>query len=261
VYKTISYKQIQGYAIVTLNRPDQLNSFNQVMHDELKDVFDKRLRENEIRCLLLTGNGRAFSAGQDLNERKFESDNPPDLGSSLENNYNPLVQHITSLECPVVCAVNGIAAGAGIGIALACDIVLAARSAEFIFSFSNVGLGMDCGSSWSLPRLTGLPRAMAAAMLGEKISAQKAEEWGMIWKCVDDDTLIEDAHEIADKLSKKPTKALAMIKEELRSSFSNTLEQQLKLEAECQHEAGLSNDYYEGISAFFEKRDPNFKGK
>ena len=261
MYKTISYKQNQGYATLTLNRPEQLNCFNQAMHDELKDVFDNRIREEETRCLLLTGSGRAFSAGQDLNERKFEPDTPPDLGSSLENNYNPLVQHITLLECPVVCAVNGIAAGAGIGVVLACDIVMAARSAEFIFSFSNVGLGMDCGSSWSLPRLTGLPRAMAVAMLGERVSAQKAEEWGMIWKCVDDETLIEDSHELADKLSKKPTMALAMIKKELRSSFSNTLEQQLKLEAECQLKAGLSDDYYEGIRAFFEKRNPEFKGK
>ncbi|NNE37894.1 MAG: 2-(1,2-epoxy-1,2-dihydrophenyl)acetyl-CoA isomerase [Gammaproteobacteria bacterium] len=261
MYQTIQYDQKQGYAVLTLDRPDQLNSFNQAMHDEVMDVFKNQLPGSGVRSLLITGSGRAFCSGQDLNERKFEADNPPDLRISLENNYNPLVRQITSLEYPVICAVNGIAAGAGVGIALACDIVLAARSAEFILSFSRVGLGMDCASSWSLPRLVGLPRAMAAALFGDRISAERAEDWGMIWKCMDDEALLTEATKITESLSQKPTLALGIIKRELRSAFSNTLEEQLVLEAENQEIAGRSDDYYEGIQAFFEKRKPDFKGK
>ncbi len=261
MYQTIQFNLEQGYAILTLERPEQLNSFNQAMHDEVMDVFKNQLPGSGVRSLMITGSGRAFCSGQDLNERKFDPDNPPDLRASLENNYNPLVKQIVSLECPVVCAVNGIAARAGVGIALACDIVLAARSAEFILSFSRVGLGIDCASSWSLPRLIGLPRAMAAAMLGETISAQTAQEWGMIWKCVDDDKLLTEASKITKSLSQKPTLALGIIKQELRAASSNTLQEQLILEAENQKIAGRSEDYYEGVQAFFEKRKPEFKGK
>jgi 2-(1,2-epoxy-1,2-dihydrophenyl)acetyl-CoA isomerase len=231
------------------------------MHAEVREVLTKQLDPAKQRCLLLAGNGRAFCAGQDLNERKFEPDNPPDLGASLSENYNPLISILTSLEIPVVCAVNGIAAGAGVGIALACDIVLAGRSAEFIFSFSRVGLGMDSASSWSLPRLIGLPRARAVAMLGEKVTAEQAEEWGMIWKCYDDDRLREEAIQMAGYLANQPTRSLAIIKRELRESTANSLEQQLALEAELQQVAGRTEDYREGVKAFFEKRKPQFKGK
>ncbi len=261
MYQTIQYEQEQGFATLTLNRPEQLNSFNQAMHTEVMDVFKNQLPESGVRALLITGSGRAFCSGQDLNERKFDPENPPDLKASLENNYNPLVRQITSLECPVICAVNGIAAGAGVGIALACDIVIAARSAEFILSFSRVGLGMDCASSWSLPRLMGLPRAMAAALIGDRIAAEKAEQWGMIWKCTDDEVLLDEARKITESMSQKPTLALGIIKQELRSAFSNTLEEQLALEAQNQQIAGRSEDYYEGVQAFFEKRKPDFKGK
>ena len=260
-YNSINFHTDKNVAVLTLNRPDKLNCFNKEMHAEIRDVFSNRLSSGDQRCLLLTGNGRAFCAGQDLNDRKFDPDSPPDLGESLSNNYNPLVKNITSLELPVICAVNGIAAGAGVGMALACDIVMGARSAEFIFSFAKVGLGLDSASSWSLPRLIGLPRAKALTMLGEKISAEKAEQWGMIWKCIDDDKLIDEALLLAHHLGEQPTKGLAIIKQELNVSSSNTLDQQLQLEAKLQKIAGLTEDYREGVMSFFEKRKPKFKGK
>ena len=260
-YQTIEYRIEDDLAVVCLNRPDQLNCFNKEMHAELRDVLTNKIVKGTQRCLLISGNGRAFCAGQDLNERKFDPDNPPDLGESLNTNYNPLINTITSLEIPVICAVNGIAAGAGIGIALACDIVVAGRSAEFIFSFSKVGLGLDSASSWSLPRLVGLPRAKALTMLSERLTAERAEEWGMIWKCYDNDKLMEEALSIAHYLSEQPTRGLAFIKQELNVSMSNTLEQQLALEAKLQKLAGNTEDYREGVMAFFEKRKPEFKGK
>jgi 2-(1,2-epoxy-1,2-dihydrophenyl)acetyl-CoA isomerase len=260
-YRTIEFRTDKNIAVLYFNRPDQLNSFNNEMHAEIRDALTTKIDFGVHRCLLLSGKGRAFCAGQDLNERKFDADNPPDLGESLENNYNPLINIITSLELPVVCAVNGLAAGAGVGIALACDIVLASSTAEFIFSFAKVGLGLDSASSWSLPRLIGLPRARAMTMLGERLTAERAEEWGMIWKCYNDEKLMDEALSMAHYLSQQPTRGLAIIKQELKASTSNTLEQQLALEVKLQKIAGVTEDYREGVLAFFEKRKPVFKGK
>ncbi len=260
-FHTIDYRVVDDIGILQLNRPDSLNSFNREMHAEVREVFAQIRERGNLRCLVLTGAGRGFCAGQDLQDRKFDPDNPPDLGESLEQNYNPLIHNITSLPMPVICAVNGVAAGAGAGIALACDIVLAARSAVFIFSFAKVGLGMDCGSSWSLPRLVGLPRARALAMLGEKLSAEKAEQWGLIWKCVDDENLQQETLGLANHLARQPTAGLATIKKELLASAANTLEAQLDLEAELQRIAGRSEDYREGVMAFLQKRPPVFKGR
>jgi len=260
-YNTVEYTVDGGVAMLVLNRPDCLNSFNREMHAEVREVFGEIRQAGAVRCLVLTGKGRGFCAGQDLNERKFDPDQPPDLGESLRQNYNPLINNITSLEMPVICAVNGVAAGAGVGIALACDIVLAARSASFALSFAKVGLGMDSASSWSLPRLIGLPRARALAMLGEKLTAEVAEQWGLIWKCLDDVNLMEATLAMARYFSTQPTKGLAIIKKELLLSTSHSLDQQLALEAELQGIASRSEDYREGVMAFLEKRKPQFSGK
>ena len=260
-YESIEFSYTDGVAIIRLNRPERLNSFTQSMHLELRDVFETLRANKEVRCLLITGNGKGFCAGQDLNDRKFDPGTPPELGISCTENYNPLIDNITSLEIPVLCAVNGVAAGAGVGIALACDIVLAAKSAKFVLSFSKVGLGMDSGSSWSLPRLIGLPRARAAALLGETITAQVAEDWGMIWKCVEDDDLKDEALKLANHFSNQPTKGLAIIKKELLASTANSLQKQLSMEAEMQDIAGRTEDYREGVLSFLEKRKPEFKGK
>jgi len=258
-FNTVEFTTDGTVGILALNRPDSLNSFNREMHAEVREVFI-RIREREsLRCMVLTGTGRGFCAGQDLQDRKFDPDNPPDLGESLEQNYNPLIRNITSLPMPVICAVNGVAAGAGAGIALACDIVLAARSASFVFSFARVGLGMDSGSSWSLPRLIGLPRARALAMLAGKLPA--AEQWGLIWKCVDDEKLMEEVLDLARHLAGQPTAGLAIIKKELLASGTNSLERQLALEAELQQVAGRTEDYREGVMAFLEKRPPVYKGR
>lgn len=250
-----------GIAVITLNRPDKLNSFNEEMHEEIRDAFAAVRKNDSIRCLVIAGKGKGFCAGQDLNDRKFDPALPPDLGVSLLENYNPLISNITTLELPVICAVNGVAAGAGVGIALACDIVIAARSASFVFSFAKVGLGMDSASSWSLPRLIGLPRARALAMLGERLSAETAEEWGLIWKCVDDEQLMEEAMSMAKHFATQPTKGLAIIKKELLASTANSIGKQLEMEAELQRIAGRTEDYREGVLSFLEKRKPVFKGK
>jgi 2-(1,2-epoxy-1,2-dihydrophenyl)acetyl-CoA isomerase len=260
-YESIEFSNTDGVAIIRLNRPERLNSFTQGMHLELREVFETLRASKEVRCLLITGNGKGFCAGQDLNDRKFDPGTLPELGASLTDNYNPLIENISTLEIPVLCAVNGVAAGAGVGIALACDIVLAAKSAKFVLSFSRVGLGMDSGSSWSLPRLIGLPRARGVALLGETISAEAAEEWGMIWKSVEDENLEDEALKLASHFSRQPTKGLAIIKKELLASTANSLQEQLGMEAEMQEIAGRTEDYREGVLSFLEKRKPEFKGK
>jgi|TARA_R110002012_G_scaffold98260_1_gene235863 2-(1,2-epoxy-1,2-dihydrophenyl)acetyl-CoA isomerase len=260
-FKTIEYSVKNNVAILTLNRPDSLNSFTSEMHSEVKQALKITREDSDIRCLLLTGAGRGFCAGQDLNDRSVSAgDAAPDLGESVENNYNPLIRAITSLEKPVICAVNGVAAGAGASISLACDIVLAARSASFIQAFSKIGLVPDSGGTWNLPRALGLPRAKALALLGEKLSAEKAEQWGMIWQCIDDDDLMPKALKMAEHLATQPTKGLSRIKKLLNESFSNPLHLQLELEKDAMRELGKSNDYQEGVAAFIAKRPAKFQG-
>lgn len=259
---TIIFTIADGVATIILNRPDRLNSFNMVMHGALKDAL-KRVQDpaNGVRCLLLSGAGRGFCAGQDLSDRAVAPDSEiPDLGESIDVRYNPLIRTLRGLEMPVLCAVNGVAAGAGANLAFACDIVIAARSASFIQAFCKIGLVPDSGGTWTLPRLVGHARATALAMLGDKVPAEQAERWGMIWKCVDDDQLMAEAGALAAHLATQPTKGLALIKRALAASSTNTLDQQLDLERDLQRLAGRTADYREGVGAFMAKRSPNFQG-
>jgi 2-(1,2-epoxy-1,2-dihydrophenyl)acetyl-CoA isomerase len=250
-----------GVLRITLNRPDKLNSFNEPMHRELITAVRAAGADPKVRCLILTGAGRGFCAGQDLAARKTSDPHEKlDLGSSLENFYNPLVRALRGLPKPVICAVNGVAAGAGANVALACDIVVAARSARFIQAFSRIGLVPDAGGSWILPRLVGQARASALAMLAEPVSAEQAEQWGMIWRCVDDDSLEEQVWQMAEKLATQPTRAMALIKQAFLNSHANSLDQQLDLERDLQAMAGETNDFREGVSAFLERREPKFNG-
>lgn len=250
-----------GVATITLNRPESLNSFNEEMHGRLAEAV-RRVKDSDARALLLTGAGRGFCAGQDLNDRNVRpGDEPPDLGRSLELFYNPLIRSLRALELPVVCAVNGVAAGAGANIALACDIVLAGRSASFIQAFCKIGLLPDSGGTFVLPRLVGAARAVGLSMLGTKLTAEQAEAWGLIWKCVDDDKLMAEARKLASNLATQPTKGLAFIKRALQASVNNTFDQQLDLERDLQREAGQSADYREGVTAFMERREPKFRGR
>lgn len=251
-----------GVATITLNRPDKLNSFTAQMHAELKQAMQIIQTDRAVRALMITGAGRGFCAGQDLSERiNPEGANTGDPGSSLEKNYNPLVRQLRTLPYPVICAVNGVAAGAGCNVALACDIVIAAQSASFIQAFSRIGLIPDAGGTHTLPRLIGTARAMAAAMLAEKISAQQAEQWGMIWKCVPDDRLREESTTLARHLAGQATKALGLMKQAIYASANNTLDEQLDLERNLQREAGGSEDFREGVGAFMEKRPAKFTGR
>lgn len=263
-FETILYEEAEGVATITLNRPDRLNAVTAKMLAELKEALTRASTAGDIRCLLLTGSGRAFCAGQDLSDRTISAgsgDTRPDLSKSLSEGYNPFILSLVQMEMPTICAVNGVAAGAGANMALACDIVLASRSAKFLQAFAKIGLIPDSGGSYFLPRMLGLPRARALAMLAEPISAAQAEEWGLIWKAVDDDTILLEATTMARKLARAPTLGLALTKKAMLASYDNSLAEHLALEAEYQGQAGRSDDYAEGISAFMEKRDPVFKGK
>jgi 2-(1,2-epoxy-1,2-dihydrophenyl)acetyl-CoA isomerase len=261
-YNTIEFGIADGVATLTLNRPTSLNSFNTEMFEEIRAALKQVKDDPAVRCLLLTGTGRGFCAGQDLSDRSVApSEQLPDLGASVENNYNPLIRAIKGLQIPVVCAVNGVAAGAGASLVLACDLVFAARSASFVQAFCRLGLIPDSGSTWHLPRLVGHARAMGLALLGDKLSAEQAEQWGLIWKCVDDDKLMEEAGGMARHLATQPTFGLAMIKRAINASYTNTLDQQLDLERDCMRLGGRSEDYREGVAAFMEKRKPVFKGR
>lgn len=261
-FETIAFGVENGVAELALNRPDSLNSFNQQMHAEVREAMQRVIDDPEIRCLLLTGKGRGFCAGQDLGDRAVSGDEaPPDLGESVEKNYNPLIRSIMNLPKPVICAVNGVAAGAGASIALACDIVLAARSASFIQVFCKIGLVPDSGGTWNLPRAVGLPRAKGLAMLGDKLPAEKAEAWGMIWQCVDDDALMDEARKLAAHLATQPTRGLGRIKQLLNASTAHDLDTELEAERAAMQELGRSADYAEGVAAFMEKRAPKFTGE
>jgi 2-(1,2-epoxy-1,2-dihydrophenyl)acetyl-CoA isomerase len=248
-----------GVLTITLNRPDKLNAFNPEMHEQLREALE-RAKAGEVRAVLLTGAGRAFCAGQDLSERNVAPGAPSiDLAVSLGSNYNPLVRRLRELAKPVVCAVNGVAAGAGANIALACDLVIAARSASFVQAFSKIGLVPDSGGTFFLPRLVGTARAMGLALLGEKLSADDAAAWGLIWKAVEDGQLMPAASAIAKDLAQGPTKGYGLLKRAMYAN--NALDAQLDLERDLQREAGFSEDYREGVAAFKEKRKPAFKGK
>jgi 2-(1,2-epoxy-1,2-dihydrophenyl)acetyl-CoA isomerase len=258
---SVLFEVQQGYALVTLNRPDRLNSFNAEMHERLREALAAAKSREDVRAVLLTGTGRGFCAGQDLSDRVVKpGGEPPDLGYTIGTFYNPLVRTLRNLEKPVVCAVNGVAAGAGANLALACDIVLAARSASFIQAFAKIGLMPDSGGTYFLPRLVGTARAMGLALLGERLAAEDAERIGLIWKCVDDAQLMEVARGIAAGFGTGPTKAYGAIKEALYASPHNTLDAQLSFERDVQRELGRTEDYREGVSAFMEKRAPRFKG-
>jgi len=258
-FENIIVEQDGRIARITLNRPDRLNSFTAAMHDELKQAIDGL---EDTRVLILTGAGRGFCAGQDLNDRAVSvGGHPVDLGMAVETGWNPLIRKITSLTIPVIARVNGVAAGAGANIALACDIVVSARSARFIQSFSAIGLIPDSGGTWVLPRLVGHARAMGLALTGEPLSAEKAEEWGLIWKCVDDEALDAEVDAVAQKLAALPPLGLAAIKKMIRESWSHTLDQELNHQRDNMRRLGFTEDYREGVAAFLEKRPANFVGR
>ncbi|MFC4238518.1 enoyl-CoA hydratase-related protein [Marinobacter oulmenensis] len=261
-FETIKLDKEQSLAIVTLNRPDRLNSINAIMRRELLSAIQAVADDTDVRAVLITGAGRAFSAGQDLGERNLPRQQTPiDLGDSLRRGYNPIATAIRNLPKPVVCAVNGVAAGAGANLALACDLVVAKRSARFIQSFINIGLIPDCGGTWTLAHKVGQARATGLAMTGEAIHAEQAADWGLIWRCYSDESFGQASLELALALSQKPARALSAIKTAITKAPENTFEEQLALEAEYQKYCGESSDYREGVRAFLEKRSPVFKDR
>ena len=245
-------------ARITLNRPDRLNSFTRHMHEELRDALAGL---GDARAVVLTGAGRGFCEGQDLNDRAVASDAPVDLGETVEASWNPLVRALAALPQPVIARVNGVAAGAGASLGLACDLVVAARSAKFIQSFAAIGLVPDTGGSWHLTRHLGQARAMGLAMTGEPLVAEQAEQWGLIWKCVDDEALDETVDALAGKLAAMPPLGLAAIKQMIRTSWDRTLDQELDLQRDEMRRLGFSQDYREGVAAFLEKRQATFTGR
>jgi 2-(1,2-epoxy-1,2-dihydrophenyl)acetyl-CoA isomerase len=261
-YEQIRFESRDRVARITLNRPERLNSFTTQMHAELRDALSRVATDGDARVLLLTGEGRAFCAGQDLSDRAVAPDaTPVDLGASIETNYRPLVLAIRDLPLPVVCAVNGVAAGAGANIALACDIVVATKSASFIQAFCKIGLVPDSGGTFFLPRLVGTARAMGLAMFGDRLPAEQAAAWGLIWKCVDDGEFVATTDAMVAQLADAPTAGLAAIKRALYSSGGHTLAEQLDVERDAQRALGYSADYREGVAAFLDKRAPRFTGR
>lgn len=260
--ETILYDARGGVGRITLNRPDRLNSFTVQMHGELAAALDDATERSDVRAILLTGAGRGFCAGQDLSDRAVApGGDRADLGDAVERFYAPLIRRVADVAKPVVCAVNGVAAGAGANIALACDIVVAGRSAKFIQSFANLGLVPDSGGSWVLARLVGQARALGLALTGEPLSAERAFEWGLIWACVDDSDLAQRAEAIAEQFAHGPTRGYAETKRLIRTSSAYSLAAQLDRERDAMRELGSSDDYAEGVAAFMAKRKPAFTGR
>ncbi len=259
--ETVLAEERNGVLFLTLNRPGRLNAFNEAMHRALRQQMESARDTDAVRAILLTGAGRAFCAGQDLSDRDMrDTDSVPDLGGTLETFYNPLIREIRALPKPVICAVNGVAAGAGANIALACDIVVAAQSARFIQAFSKIGLVPDSGGSWLLPRLIGEARAKALAMTGEALDAETAASWGLIWKTVPDTDLALEAGKLAEQLAAGATAGLALTKQLIQEAATRPLDEQLSAERDAQRAAGRTSDYREGVSAFLEKRPARFSG-
>ena len=257
-YDSIALDKADGIARITLNRPERLNSFTRAMHGELRDALDNL---GDALVVILTGAGRGFCAGQDLNDRAVAPGEAVDLGETVEESWNPLIRKLASLPQPIIARVNGVAAGAGANIALACDIVIAANSAKFIQSFSALGLIPDSGGSWHLPRLVGQARALGLALTGEPLPAAKAADWGLIWKAVEDDQLDAEVDAVASKLASLPPLGLAAIKQIIRTSSSRSLDEELDLQRDEMRRLGFTHDYREGVAAFLEKRPAKFEGR
>ena len=257
-YDSLQLEQADGIARITLNRPDRLNSFTRAMHGELRDALANL---GDVRVVILTGAGRGFCAGQDLNDRAVAPGEAVDLGETVEECWNPLIRTLATLPQPVIARVNGVAAGAGANIALACDLVIAAKSAKFIQSFSALGLIPDSGGSWHLPRLVGQARALGLALTGEPLSAEKAADWGLIWKAVDDDGLDAEVDAVAVKLASLPPLGLGAIKRIVRTSWTRNLDEELDLQRDEMRRLGFTQDYREGVAAFLEKRPAKFEGR
>ncbi|WP_373357666.1 2-(1,2-epoxy-1,2-dihydrophenyl)acetyl-CoA isomerase PaaG [Acinetobacter lactucae] len=260
-YQNIIAEEKNGVGYLTFNRPKALNSFNVDMHREVAEVLNLWTKNPDVRCVVISGEGRGFCAGQDLGDRVVDPNaEAPDLGYSIETYYNPLIKTIVNMPKPVICAVNGVAAGAGANIALACDLVIAAKSANFVQAFCRLGLVPDSAGTWFLPRAVGHARAMGLTLLGDKLPAETAKEWGMIWDVVEDAELKTKVTELAERLAKQPTFGLSLIKKAIHQSSNNTFDEQMLLERDFQRIAGRSEDYREGVQAFMNKREPNFKG-
>jgi len=257
-YETIDFKADGAVARITLKRPDRLNSFTAHMHEELREALAGL---GEARVIVLTGEGRGFCAGQDLNDRAVAPGEAVDLGATVQSSWNPLVRTLAALPQPIIARVNGVAAGAGASLAMACDLVIAARSAKFIQSFAAIGLVPDTGGSWHLTRHLGQARAMGLALTGEPLSAQLAADWGLIWKCVDDSELDATVDDLAEKLAAMPPLGLAAIKRMIRTSWDRSLDEELDLQRDEMRRLGFTEDYREGVAAFLEKRKPTFTGR
>lgn len=257
-FETISLTHAAGVARITFNRPDRLNSFTRAMHVELAVALDEAA---DARVVVITGAGRGFCAGQDLNDRAVAADVPVDLGETVDASWNPLIRRLAAMPQPVIAMVNGVAAGAGANIALACDLVIAGRSAKFIQSFAALGLVPDSGGSWHLPRLVGQARALGLALTGDPLPAETAADWGLIWKCVDDAVLEAEVDALAARLAALPPLGLAAIKSIIRTTGARTLDEELDLQRDEMRRLGFTSDYREGVAAFLEKRPARFEGR